>query len=431
MANLIKEARFSKSDAANNNNKYWYIELYDDASYITRFGRVGGNGDSDRKQFPSQDAAERGYEAKVREKLSPRKGYTQLKVVLGKEEVQVSGNLTLEAVALDQIASNSSETAKLIRYLSKKNIHNIVSSTTIEYDASKGTFSTPCGIVTQDGIDEARELLSELAPYVEAKDHSNKAFIKLLESYMRIIPRKIGRKFIPAEIIPNMESVAKESQILDALSASLQQVMSSDDSVKNTDAPKVFDVTVDVVDDKKVIDHITKFFNKTRNSMHTSSNLKVKKVYAVKIAHMNTAFTEKGEKIGNIMELWHGTRVENVLSILKGGLIIPKSSAGHVTGRMFGDGVYFSDQSTKSLNYSQGYWGHGSRDNNCFMFLANVAMGKYYVPSSSDSRLHEKVRKMGYDSTFAQAHKSSVMNNEMIVYDLAQCNLTYLVEFSD
>jgi poly [ADP-ribose] polymerase len=248
---------------------------------------------------------------------------------------------------------------------------------------------------------------------------------------MRIIPRKIGRKFIPAEIIPNMESVAKESQILDALSASLQQVMSSDDSVKNTDAPKVFDVTVDVVDDKKVIDHISKFFNKTRNTMHTSSNLKVKKVYAVNIAHMNKAFTENGKKIGNIMELWHGTRVENVLSILKGGLIIPKSNAGHVTGRMFGDGVYFSDQSTKSLNYSQGYWGHGSRDNNCFMFLANVAMGKYYVPSSSDSRLHEKVRKMGYDSTFAQAHKSGVMNNEMIVYDLAQCNLTYLVEFSD
>ena len=62
-----------------------------------------------------------------------------------------------------------------------------------------------------------------------------------------------------------------------------------------------------------------------------------------------TKHISQGEPIGNVMELWHGTRVENVLSILKGGLIIPKSSAGHVTGRMFGDGVYFSDQSTNPL----------------------------------------------------------------------------------
>ena len=117
------------------------------------------------------------------------------------------------------------------------------------------------------------------------------------------------------------------------------------------------------------------------------------------------------------------------MSILKGGLIIPKSSASHVTGRMFGDGVYFSDQSTKSLNYSQGYWGHGSRDNNCFMFIADVAMGKYYVPHTSDSRLHDKIKSMGYDSTYAKANQSSVRNNEMIVYNLHQCNLKYLVEF--
>ena len=73
---------------------------------------------------------------------------------------------------------------------------------------------------------------------------------------------------------------------------------------------------------------------------------------------------------------------------------------------MFGDGVYFSDQSTKSLNYSQGYWGmdHVTTTASC---SCNVAMGKYYVPSSSDSRLHEKVRKMGYDSTFGK-HISQV-----------------------
>ena len=96
-------------------------------------------------------------------------------------------------------------------------------------------------------------------------------------------------------------------------------------------------------------------------------------------------------------------------------------------GRVGKPGLYFSDQSTKSLNYAQGYWGHGSTDNNCFMFNCSVAMGKYYVPSGPSSNLP----KPGYDSTFAMANRSGVMNNEMIVYSVDRCNLDYLVEFSD
>lgn len=62
-------------------------------------------------------------------------------------------------------------------------------------------------------------------------------------------------------------------------------------------------------------------------------------------------------KVGNVRELCHGTRVHNVLSILHRGLVVPASDGSdsiQVTGRMFGDGVCLSDQSTKSLNYSAG-----------------------------------------------------------------------------
>ena len=112
---------------------------------------------------------------------------------------------------------------------------------------------------------------------------------------------------------------------------------------------------------------------------------------------------------------------------MKSGLIIPKSSGSiQITGRMFGDGLYFSDQATKSLNYSYGYWDGGSKDDNCFMFLADVAMGKIHTPSGPTSSLPKK----GYDSTFAEAGKSGVMNNEMIVYRTSQANLRYLIEFA-
>ena len=92
---------------------------------------------------------------------------------------------------------------------------------------------------------------------------------------------------------------------------------------------------------------------------------------------------------------------------------------------MFGNGVYFSDQSTKSLNYAYGYW-DGKHENNCFMLLNDVAMGKSFTPSGPSSNLP----KLGSDSTFAQVEKSGVLNNEMIVYKTSQINPKYLVEFS-
>jgi poly [ADP-ribose] polymerase len=61
----------------------------------------------------------------------------------------------------------------------------------------------------------------------------------------------------------------------------------------------------------------------------------------------------------------------------------------------------------------------------CFLFIADVAIGKYYTPKSSGERLP----KNGFDSTWAKAGYSGVANDEVIVYTTDQCNLKYLVEF--
>ena len=50
---------------------------------------------------------------------------------------------------------------------------------------------------------------------------------------------------------------------------------------------------------------------------------------------------------------------------------------------MYGVGLYFSANSTKSLNYSQGgLWSVGV-DEICYMFLVDVAMGREYLATSS------------------------------------------------
>jgi poly [ADP-ribose] polymerase len=156
-------------------------------------------------------------------------------------------------------------------------------------------------------------------------------------------------------------------------------------------------------------------------------HLDVKTVYSVDINVVKEAFQKDGAKLKNIWELWHGTRASNLLSILKAGLIIPPSNAPNVTARMYGNGIYASDQSTKALNYAFGAWGSGARDNNCFMFLLQMAMGNHYTPRGSFSG---NKAPLGYDSTFAKANQSGVYNNEMIVYRTSQVDLNYLIEFS-
>lgn len=432
MANLVKEEMYVCANAAGNNNKFWEIKLYDDFSVHIRNGRVGGNGEiQPPKEFGSMEAAEAFWNTKTKEKLSPRKGYTKFKGMLTESsQVNITSSNNLADIALKQIETSSgSETANLIKYLTTKNIHNITSATTITYNADSGLFKTPLGIVTKEGIDEARVLLDNIAPFVKKGDHHNSQFIDYLQDYMQLVPRKIGRKFVPEEIIADMTAIQVENQILDSLDASLQKVLSApvdDGSGKKTDEPRIFNVKVEVLKDSKVFDHIKDFYNKTRNRMHTSYNLQPKKVYTIEISHMKKAFEERGTKVGNIMELFHGTKTANLLSILKGGLVIPKGHESHVTGAMFSTGLYFSDQSTKSLNYSQGYWSGGSRDNNPYMLIADVAMGRYYVPPGPSNSLPMK----GYDSTFAKAHQSGVVNNEMVIYRTEQCNLKYLIEFS-
>lgn len=65
----------------------------------------------------------------------------------------------------------------------------------------------------------------------------------------------------------------------------------------------------------------------------------------------------------------------------------------------------------------------GGLESATFMFLADVAMGKSFTPTSYNRFSQYPVH--GYDSTFAKANTSNIHNNEMIVYDTAQCNLTH------
>jgi poly [ADP-ribose] polymerase len=431
MASVVESVRLIKTDIQANNNKWWEAKLHDDHSVHVSWGRVGDTGQSQVKTFGDEWGARRFLEGKQREKEG--KGYRPQQTLDTTTTVTVGPKHDVAELAQKQIQTSCPETARLVTYLSERNVHAILAQTTMSYDSSRGTFSTPLGIVTGDAIRRARNLLSDIGLYVQRGSYTDPQLIQNINDYMMLVPQNVGRQRPePSRLYPNLDAVQKQNALLDALEASLQQALSSPKPVgtpvpeAEAEAPVLFQVKLQLVEDGKEIDRIRKKYRETRKAMHECYHLDVKKVYLVEIGGMRAAFEKDGVPIGNIWELWHGTRVGNLLSIMKGGFTIPPSNAAHCTGRLFGNGMYHSDQSTKSLNYAYGYWDGGKRDDNCFMFLNNVAMGNIYHPKGT----YESLPKPGFDSSYAKGGEAGVQNNEMIVYKTAQVDPVFLVEFS-
>ncbi len=435
MPAIVEHKKFSCTKLGKNANKYWNVTLYDNDDVMSEWGRQGKT-----KQSKTWHGVGRSFmDKKISEK--GKKGYHENKVVEGTGSIKVSSqnvaNTELKDIAAKQIKSKNPIVAKLIDFLVKINAHTILKATQgkIQYDTSSATFKTTQGVVMPLQITRARDLLSELYDGVKDNDYSGMDFEDNLNEYLSLIPRDFGmQRMSPEDILPDLSAIQKENDILDGLDASFAGLQTAKPKTKKKttkkDTPNIFDVEMEIVTDKKILSHVKHLYQSTRKSMHQSNNLSVQTVYTVNIKNMQTAFNKHGKKMKNIWQLWHGTKASNLLSIMRQGLVIPPSSSGHVTGRMYGNGAYFSDISTKALNYATNFWGGAGNIDRTFMFLADVAMGKYHIAQGS----WDNYPKRDSDSTWAKGKdkggvNSGVINDEMIVYRLDQCNLIYLVEF--
>ena len=404
-----------------NSNKVWQGRVLDNGCFIAEWGRVGHQLQSKTYKLNSLALAQSKFARTKRQKL--RKGYTEAQII----DRHQSYKFNLQEEDLEKIAAQQIEYGKdarskqLIRYLVAVNIHNITSQTNISYDVSTGNFSTPLGLVTPDAIALARDYLIKIA---NSAQKSNRTTRSLINDYLRLIPQNLGSK-IDYTRFHDPQEIQRQYEILNALSASILQS-------SNNQQNKVFECSINRVPGstlagRKIFRQIRKLYESTINTNHLSASYKLRRIYEINIPSMERAFAQKSAAIGNVKVHWHGTRASNLLSILKQGLIIPPANAAQCTGRMFGNGIYGSEQSTKALNYATNYWNQ-SGDNNqrVYMLLCDFAMGKEYHPQNN-YRVSLPVK--GYDSTYVKPGALNVINQESIVYDPAQVNIKYLCEF--
>lgn len=416
----------SKTDARTNENKFYEISMDDQGVVTARWGRVGQPGKSQVKGT-GDSAFNQTYHEK-----HDLGGYR--KVDIATQTVGSAGTAPepLKEIAKRDLGAQDPVVAALVERLAAINRHQLVTLSGGQIQIVDGQVRTPLGLVTHTSIRQARDLLEQLEQHV-ARAQMDRAYQEALENYLMQVPQKVpARRGWDATFFSQFTTFSQQNDLLDQLESSLNLAHRAPvpASAKADEAPRLFQYRIELSDDKKLFKRISTLYKKTCQARHVSSKLSLKRIYLISHPEKDARYEQMEQKIGNSQSLWHGTRAHNILSIFKSGLMVPREGGSiHVTGRLFGDGLYFSDQSSKSLNYSYGYWDHGMADNNCFMFLCDVAMGRPYLPTASCNG-----KRPGYDSCFARGGEvtwngRTLLNNEMIVYNVDQARLRLLCEF--
>ena len=165
-------------------------------------------------------------------------------------------------------------------------------------------------------------------------------------------------------------------------------------------------------------------------TLNPSLRPKVKNVYRVIPAEQNKLFNAylKENGISRVKQLWHGSRNENWMSIIRNSLMLNQNAV--ITAKMFGKGIYFAPSSMKSWGYtSNGKW-TGLKSDVSIMGLYAVAYGRQYDVSAWRENVDWKreMESRGCSSLHAHAGRN-LRADEIVVYDEAAVVLNYIVEF--
>jgi len=338
-----------------------------------------------------------------------------------------SSTVTTKTAVIDTSTISNKKIIRIIDQVVNENIHNITSVTTLTL-TSNG-FETPLGPVTKEHVQRARTALDSMK--AELKDDklssSSSAVIKGNNLYYSLIPHEFGRKITEADWILDSAKLIEEYDLLDQLESAVQMGAALNQSASQR--MNALGIDFDELTDDQEFKRLENYVHQSKASNHRSLDVwgwKVKNIFTVKIPKERQRFEPVAKRLGNVKELFHGSRNCNILSILSNGLIIPPCHAGHVTGRLYGNGIYGAHHSTKSLNYSTGWWS-GSRNkyDNAFLFVVKFAMGNTYIVKH-----HSGGPPRGYDSLWAKSSPGGLYNDEYIVYTLPQATITHLIEMA-
>ena len=379
-----------------NNNKFYDMKEVGDTIQIV-YGRVGTRG-----MKTSQPASR--WKTVYNQKI--KKGYIDQTHLYNDEKVEDDTYVPID----------NEQIREIVRRLQEYAITTIRNNFDVNIDA-----------VTDEMILEATKIIYSLN---ENKDvaHFNGGLLKLFS----VIPRKMGnvKDFLCFDEKDFMGIIKREEDLLDVVKGQISQ----NKIAKKNDKKDITILQEMGIEFEEVSDEEVKLIKKELGSAHK----KFHQAWKVKNIAQEERFDKfvESENIDNIKLLWHGSRSENIWSILCNGLKLKPNAV--ITGKMFGHGIYFAPRAIKSLGYTSlegSYWSEGDSDSG-FMILNEVAYGnpfdvyEYGFEYSSFNYKKLKRKSKSYNCMHAHSDREHnfIRNDEIIIYNEDQCRPKYLVE---
>ena len=362
-----------KLDAVHNNNRFCNMELNENDKLVVTVGRVGAKG------FPSTYPAklfDRLYQKKLAEGFVDRTEYTEPTVV---EKFKPIADERVAALWL------------FLCDAAKKHLER----TYVSFDT-----------VSEKMIEDAKALLTSLNNNLTLDDF-NEELIKLFG----IIPRKSSNLALElAESVKDYDKILeREWDLIDVLEPQVKH--------KTVNTPKqtqleALGLSITSCTDEEIA-NIKKHLSRRTQDVF---------INAYKVDNGKPLIRE-----GERHLLYHGSRNANWYGLITEGNKLHPNAI--ITGKMFGEGIYFAPQSKKSQGYTDagGVWTRSNKGKG-FIGVYEVYLKNPKYINTWDNSCASFPHGIGtHDSVWAKAGVS-LLHDEVIVYSEKQAKLKYLVE---
>lgn len=398
-----------------NNNKFYEITENENGSLDVRFGRVGAKG-VERHYEP--------YEHSFFELLEEkkRKGYED--------------NTIYHAVQEQSSAKQEALSYKPIEDEAVQEFMNLLINSSREF--MKANYTVSAVQITPKAIMDAEHDIAELIDIANDNTRNNKLYdfnqklendlFHRIERSMKSVkeclahteddfPKIIQRE---REMIENLKGIIEQEKKLSEHSEKAKDI-----TYLEANGLKIRPVTY------KEEDQITAHLGK--DYRNESVERRYVRAFAVDNERTRSNYEDYKKQIGssNIKLFYHGSKVENWNSIMTQGLSLNPNAT--VTGKMFGQGLYFAPEARKALNYMDtvgSCWNNGQRDTG-YTAVFCVNLGEVYEPNRIlGSSFRSQDLPHGKNSVFASKHNRNLglKNDEYIVFNQSACTIKYMLE---
>ncbi len=368
-----------------NNNKFYDMEELSNGTIKVTYGRVGTTG--------VEETSNKSWYILYNSKI--KKGYKD-----------VTENYTVNTIVKEN------------KYLDEKEIEvkELITKLRLYLNKELNDVYLEVKKVTEKQVKNAQRIIDELKVLKNTTAINN----ALLELYS-VIPRKM--KLVNNCLLPyiKLEDILEEEQnnIYNLISY-INNTPEESTIVGDENLQKELSYTESIGVNLKLLTNIPDELK------YITDQLKYRNIFEVNKEIESNSFKDiletKNNKTTRI--LIHGTKPFSVLPILEQGLKIRPSGNFTFSGKVYGNGTYFSEVSAKSLGYT------GNQSDKYFLiyevFTGNPFVYNGWYNGNEFTLDEDNLNKRGFDSTYVKAG-NGLLNSEIIAYNEKHYRVKYLI----